>query len=159
MRINCIQVSDLSDQHLRAEWVEILMLPAYIKRSLNSKQGLILLDSSTYTLNTGHARFFYDKLEYVRLRYKDIELEMLDRGYRANPSLDLSSFDKRLFGNWEPNSEDAYKNLDRIITRISMKPSWYSLRGQRLTLAEWISFYESRYVGYKYQLKDSDIKY
>ena len=51
-RINIISVSELYDQHLIAEYREITMVPAALKRTLNSKKGL---DQSkipiNYTLN------------------------------------------------------------------------------------------------------------
>jgi deoxyribonuclease (pyrimidine dimer) len=116
----------LADQHLRAEWVEFLMLPAFMKRSLKSKAGFSTTDSIKYTLNTGHAKFFYNKLNYVLKRYKEIELEMLKRGYQANPTLDLSIFDKNLFNDWTPNEQDMLVNIERIKLRISKKPDWYT---------------------------------
>ena len=39
-RINIIPVSELADQHLIAEYREITMVPAALKRTLNSKIGL-----------------------------------------------------------------------------------------------------------------------
>ncbi len=39
-RINIIPVSELADQHLIAEYREITMVPAALKRTLRSKVGL-----------------------------------------------------------------------------------------------------------------------
>lgn len=153
MRINCIDVSILADQHLRAEWVEILMLPPYIKRSLQSKNGLILSEMTDYTLGTGHARFFYNKLSYVIKRYNEIEKEMIKRGYKANPALNLVetlktlelNSNKKLFNDWKPTKKDKSLNLDRIIKRIDLKPLWYSYYGKkRFSLQEWETFYISQ---------------
>lgn len=79
MRINCVPVEYLADQHLRAEWVEMLMLPAYLKRSYKSKNGLVFSSNTKYTLGVGHARFFYDKVLYCMDRYYDIMMEMQKR--------------------------------------------------------------------------------
>jgi deoxyribonuclease (pyrimidine dimer) len=156
MRINCIPVKYLADQHLRAEWLEILMLPPYLRRSIASKNGLILLEDSNYRLSTGHARFFYDKLLYVEKRYKEIEVEMIARGYNTNPNLDLSSFPKELFNDWIPSEEDMINNLHRILTRIYDKPKWYTWwKKQRV---DWKMFYAVTFNFYKYQLRDSDLK-
>jgi len=155
MRINCIPVEYLADQHLRAEWVEMLMLPAYLNRSIASKSGFRLYDKIEYTLNTGHARFFYDKLKYVDDRYKAIEIEMNNRGFKTNPTLNLSKFPKTLFNDWEPTREDKINNLNRILTRIQEKPQWYSFR--RKKIKDWIVFYEEL-LNFKYEFKDSDIK-
>ena len=39
-RIDIISVQQLFDQHLIAEYREILMIPSALKRTLNSKKGL-----------------------------------------------------------------------------------------------------------------------
>lgn len=173
MRINCIPVKYLADQHLRAEWVEMLMLPAYLKRSIASKDGLRLYEGSRYTLNTGHARFFYDKLAYVEKRYKEIEVEMKRRGYKVNPVLDLSAFPKELFNDWVPTQEDQHNNLNRILTRIYDKPRWYTYGGKTFPLDSdqprskkwdtasmnfWKNFYKEFFTGYDYIFKRDDIK-
>ena len=55
-RINIIPPRELYDQHLIAEYREMLMVPASLKRTLASKQGLQLNKiPKTFTLNTGHA--------------------------------------------------------------------------------------------------------
>lgn len=155
MRINCVPVEYLTDQHLIAEWTEMLMLPAYLKRSIASKDGLILYKDPAYTLNTNHARFFYDKLGYIQERYADLEREMLDRGFNAIPSLDLSEFPPTLFNNWTPTQADMENNMHRIITRILDKPKWYRIRGKRPD--DWVVFYETL-LKFKYVFRESDVK-
>lgn len=146
MRINCIKPEYLSDQHLRAEWLEILLLPPYIRRSLKSKKGFYLSDSKEYTLNAGHARFFYDKLEYVEKRYKAIGDEMIRRGYNINYQLDLSEFDRSLYNDWNPTATDVAINLSRILSRINMKPMWYTYEKNRVD--NWTTFYDYRLDNY-----------
>ena len=173
MRINCIPVKYLADQHLRAEWVEILMLPAYLKRSIASKEGLKLYEGSEYTLNSGHARFFYDKLAYVKDRYEKIGIEMNKRGYKTNPVLDLSMFPKELFNWWVPTEVDQKNNIDRILTRICEKPLWYTYYGKTFPLGAakkngidytgasficWKKNYSDWFPGYIYEFKISNIK-
>ena len=140
MRINCIPVKYLADQHLLAEWVETLMLVPYINRSINSKKGLLLYQGDErYILGTGHAKFFYNKLLYVKKRYSEIEVELIHRGYNTNPSLDFSSMPKELFNDWIPTREDQILNLNRIISRILLKPTWYTYRKTQL---DWEIFYK-----------------
>lgn len=158
MRINCIPVEYLADQHLRAEWVEILMLPAYIKRSLKSKMGIVLSESNEYPLNTGHARFFYDKLEYVIKRYKEIELEMNARGFNTIPVLKslIEDLPSELFKDWTPTEKDMTNNLHRILTRIDAKPKWYSYKGHKIK--DWHIFYSIIFKFYQYEFRESDVK-
>ena len=75
----------------------MLMLPAFMKRSLKSKGYIEIDDSVDYKLNKGHAKFFYNKLRYVEYRYEQLRKEMISRGFNANPSLDLSMFSEELF--------------------------------------------------------------
>ena len=82
-RINLIEPNELTDQHLIAEYREITMVPAALKRTLNSKIGLRKDKiSKKYTLNTGHVYFFYDKGLYLNKRYDEIIAEMKQRGFK-----------------------------------------------------------------------------
>ncbi len=149
MRINCIAVEDLSDQHLRAEWLEFLMIGPYIRRSMKSKEGIRLSDSTFYVLGTGHARFFYDKLTYVQKRYEQLGKEMNRRGFNTNPQLKLDDLPRDLFNDWVPTKTDNIINLNRIIARISLKPSWYKMHNNEIE--DWQSFYEKKYeFNYEY---------
>lgn len=152
MRINCICPGDLSDQHLRAEWLEFLMIGPYIRRSINSSKGLQLSESKNYVLGTGHARFFYNKLKFVENRYYDLGSEMKCRGFKINPKLEISDLPNKLFKEWTPTREDYIININRIIARIQEKPEWYKLRGE--SIENWVSFYERRY-NFKYEYDPS----
>lgn len=154
MRINCIAVEFLADQHLLAEWVEILMLPNYIRRAINSKSGLILSDSPDYILNKGHARFFYDKLNYVENRYSSIQKELIKRNYNTNPTLNLTEFQKELFNSWSPTEKDQKVNLERILSRINKKPKWYKLYNQ--PVEDWYEYYSK---STNFDLSDLQIQY
>ena len=127
-RINIIPVSELTDQHLIAEYREITMVPAALTRTLNSKSGFIKKKiPDRFTLNTGHVYFFYDKGLYLYNRYDNIVEEMILRGF--NPDLkrifpkDIFPFE--LFNDWTPNIEDQELVRDRIKEKIAMKPNWY----------------------------------
>lgn len=143
MRINCIPVRLLTDQHLRAEWVEMLMLPHYIERSRNSKKGIRLTESIKYILNTGHATFFYNKLEYIMRRYQEIQIEMTARGYKTNPQLSFKhlGLTKEYYNDWFPTRADELVNLDRIEERVARKPRWYTYCGKKIE--DWSRFYRN----------------
>ena len=72
-RINIINPLELYDQHLIAEYREILMIASSLKRTLASKSGY--KESKVpkrYTLNKGHVYFFYNKGLYLHKRYDSI---------------------------------------------------------------------------------------
>ena len=50
-RINVIPVDQLTDQHLVAEYREMLMVPASLKRSLGSKNGM---DTKTVSFSSNN---------------------------------------------------------------------------------------------------------
>ena len=70
-RINAgVDPADLKRAHLLAEWREITMVPASLRRSLRTKTKNEVLRSigPAFTLNRGHVTFFYDKMLYLRKR-------------------------------------------------------------------------------------------
>ena len=128
-RINIISVSELYDQHLIAEYREITMVPAALKRTLSSKKGL---DESkipiNYTLNKGHVYFFYNKGEYLFKRYQQIIDEMRKRGFKPDIKRKFPKdifINNNLYNDWEPSLEDFKIIKERIQSKINEKPNWY----------------------------------
>ena len=128
-RINIIDVSELHDQHLIAEYREITMVPASLNRTLSSKQGLLKEKiSKRFTLNSGHVYFFYDKGLYLDKRYKQIVTEMKLRGFSPNSRriFPIQIFkDNDLYNDWTPTIEGQKLIRQRIQERINSKPDWY----------------------------------
>tara|TARA_B110000116_G_scaffold140098_1_gene121449 strand:+ start:33 stop:506 length:474 start_codon:yes stop_codon:yes gene_type:complete len=128
-RINIVSVHQLFDQHLIAEYREILMVPAALKRTLNSKTGLDQSKiSKTYTLNSGHVYFFYDKGQYLCKRYKEIIDEMKRRGFKPNLSRKFPKdifLKNNLYNDWTPQPEELEIIKKRIKSKIKQKPHWY----------------------------------
>ena len=61
-RINVIDTSLLTDQHLRAELREITRIPNTI---VSGKAKLDGNYPKEYTLGTGHVKFFYPRLKWL----------------------------------------------------------------------------------------------
>ena len=109
-RINIISPTELTDQHLIAEYREIFMVAGSLRRTLVSKSGY--QESKVpkkYTLNQGHVYFFYNKGKYLHNRYNELILEMKNRGF--SPSNDRPfPFDvfmsNDLYNDWVPTIED-----------------------------------------------------
>ena len=78
-RINIVHPSELTDQHLIAEYREITMVPGSLKRTLVSKSGYQEKKvPKKFTLNSGHVYFFYNKGKYLDIRYEQLITEMID---------------------------------------------------------------------------------
>lgn len=131
VRVNLVDVSLLSDQHLIAEHNEIRMIVSGYRRSLSTQTVDVVLKKvkPEFSLNKGHALFFFDKLEYLRQRHIALREEGMKRGFTFNYSLDLVGFDKRLFNDYEPTVPALTIITDRIREKLDMKLSWYRYYG------------------------------
>ena len=130
-RINIVEPSELTDQHLIAEYREIFMIAGSLKRTLMSKTGY---DKSKvpkkYTLNKGHVYFFYNKGKYLNNRYQKIILELEKREFKLSKDRFFPKeifIDNNLYNDWEPSLDDYTIIRERIKNKISMKPEWYRL--------------------------------
>ena len=133
-RINLINVNELSDQHLIAEYREITMVPAALKRTLNSRNGLILKNiPKNFTLNKGHVTFFYNKGQYLYNRYRLLINEMKKRGFNPNADREFPVkifIENNLFNDWKPTIQDLSIIKKRIDSKIQQKPNWYRKYGE-----------------------------
>ena len=128
-RINIISPSELTDQHLIAEYREIFMVAGSLKRTLISKSGFVESKvPKNFTLNNGHVYFFYNKGKYLYKRYNLIIKEMKSRGFNPDQNRIFPKdifIMNNLFNDWEPNQSDIKIIRKRINEKIAMKPSWY----------------------------------
>lgn len=90
-RINVVPVSELSDEHLKGEYHEILRPIGLVRKAVDS--GLNKWNFSKkypyapddYTLGTGHVVFFYKRLVFIQRRHQQLFEEMIKRGYNPTP--------------------------------------------------------------------------
>ena len=72
-----------------------------------------------FKLGTGHIKFFYNKLLYLKNRYKKIYLECINRGY--NVTNYINSWDNlpsELMNDYIPSEEDRVIILHRINAKL-----------------------------------------
>ena len=128
-RINIIDTTQLTDQHLIAEYREIFMVAGSLRRTLVSKNGY--QESKVpkhYTLNSGHVYFFYNKGKYLHNRYNQLIDEMKRRGFKPDSSRVFPKeifVDNNLYNDWLPRVEDYNVIKQRIEEKIALKPDWY----------------------------------
>jgi len=120
VRVNLVDPKRLSDQHLVAEYDEILMLLAYIK-----KYPEIDNIPKEYCLGKGHMSFFKDKVLYLKKRHEIIKTEMKKRGFQTNKTVNLKSFAKKNKSDWKPDGKDLEIIIKRIISKLRLKPDYY----------------------------------
>ena len=120
VRINLINPKKLADQHLIAEYNEILMLLGYVKkypRLTNIPEG--------YALGKGHIRFFKNKLLYLKRRHEILKIEMKKRGFATNIVINLDRFSNELINDWQPKARDYEVIKKRLIEKFHLKPNYY----------------------------------
>lgn len=119
-RINLIDPSRLSRQHLIAEYREITRLPGNLKTSLNRKKPFSLTEiPASYTLGPGHVKFFYDKMAFLEKRFLAIVGEMIARGYKpsyTDPNV-FKDVPVAFYGDYTPTTKDIELNKQRILER------------------------------------------
>lgn len=127
VRVNLLNPRVLADQHLIAEYDEILMLLGYVKRYPNIKNGEI---AKNYLLGPGHIRFFKNKLLYLKKRHELLKKEMIARGFTPHITINLSEYPKELCNDWKPQEKDFNIIKERIISKIEKKPNYYRYYGE-----------------------------
>ncbi len=120
VRINLINPKYLTDQHLIAEYNEILMLIGHVK-----KHPKIHKQPKQYCLGTGHITFFKDKLVYIKQRHELIKKEMKKRNFKPTKTINLKQFRKELKNNYKPCTKNKTIIKQRLIQKINKKPKYY----------------------------------
>lgn len=126
VRINLVKPRALTDQHLIAEYNEILMLFGYFK-----KYPSVEIIPKKYCLGKGHMKFFKNKLLFLKKRHEAIKKEMRKRGFKAEKSIILKNFNPKCFNDWKPKQSDFDVIKKRLAEKISSKPSYYSYFGKK----------------------------
>jgi deoxyribonuclease (pyrimidine dimer) len=127
VRINLINPKYLADQHLIAEYDEILMLLGYVKKYPKIIPGTI---PERYCLGKGHIKFFKNKLLYIKKRHEYLKQEMRKRGFATNITIELSKYPKALHKNWKPDYSDAEIIKERITAKLLKKKDYYRYYGK-----------------------------
>lgn len=123
-RINCLPVEVLSDKHLMAEYKEITRPFGKMRKRIESGK-LDFVGPEKYTMGDGHETFFFNKLKYLHLRYCELGLCLVRRGFNIDTDKfnlivkdNYDTFSGTSFWNdWKPTPEDMYVNMARLAHR------------------------------------------
>ena len=137
VRVNLVDPKQLADQHLIAEYNEILMLFGYVRKY----PGTANIPDS-YRLGKGHITFFKDKLTYLQKRHEKLKEEMRRRGFSPQQTIDLEEFDVALRNDWSPTKKDVLLIKERIAHKIREKPGFYRYKGTPRTEEFFIALLE-----------------
>lgn len=122
-RINCVPPSELTNLHLLAEYRELPRVFTLVENRTGSGQlaaEVMRVVPETYRMGAGHVSFFYDKLQYLRVRHQALAEEMRSRGW--NPLMDCTDRAGELHldlqKDWVPTPEAQKANRQRIQERL-----------------------------------------
>lgn len=117
-RVNsAINPSSLCDQHLVAEYKEILRV------SRESHRTPLHIIPAKFKLGTGHVKFFADKGMFMHRRHNDLITEMHKRGFSTNYTYQLH---KDGYNKDYTSTVCEYEELvDRITLRMPQAPRYY----------------------------------
>lgn len=123
-RINIIPVKKISNKQLMAEYHESIRVFSYVLKSKKIPEDI----PSHYCLGKGHVKFFFNKIPYILKRYKEINKELTNRGYRLNNETFLKNLEKGKLAlarypeiqvsTWVPSLEEMTINQARIDERL-----------------------------------------
>lgn len=117
MRINVgIPVQNFSDEHLRAEELEISMMPGFYNRVWKGKSVI----PSQFTLGQGHISFFMNKKTWTLKRYQNLHNECLRRGFDGikDKSYRWDEWNPKEDIDYTPSIKDKQIVKERIISKI-----------------------------------------
>ena len=118
-RINLVPPQELCDQHLLAEHRELTRIPNAIARNAYSLAG----QPEDYKLGSGHVRFFFNKLLFLKNCHVELHRECLARGFNVQnrwPQHLPDSAD--LWQDYTPTATALALNRARIAERMPAKP-------------------------------------
>ncbi|QDP53519.1 MAG: putative endonuclease V [Prokaryotic dsDNA virus sp.] len=123
-RINCVPPSELTREHLIAEYRELPRVFGMVFGAVErgTTDPAIMDIPPTYRMGTGHMKFFTDKLGYLVKRQKALVAEMRNRGYDPRfpePEKLLVGIPEAFHGDWEPDEEALRISRARIAERLN----------------------------------------
>lgn len=140
-RINAnIKPKHLIDQHLIAEYREIIRIPNYVRNNINKSRNAILRAPKTFKLNSGHVLYFYDKIQFLHKRFLSLKEEMDHREIANNISDEMFlDFPIELYNDIDSNDLiDANKEVvHRILERISTMKKIPTIKGIEINMEEY----------------------
>jgi hypothetical protein len=123
-RINVgIDPRELPNKLLLAEHRELKRIP----NTISSGKAIIHNIPTSFTLNIGHVKFFYNKVKYLQRRYQALYEECLNRDFLVtNYSSAFDDVPNYLMNDYIPKERDR----ELLIERIESK-DFYLLKAER----------------------------
>ena len=116
-RINVgIPPVELVNQHLLAEHREIKRIPNCVAKGKYNMDGM----PERFKLGTGHVKFFYNKLLYLKKRYVRLYEECIERGFNVQNYIEAwNDIPAELMNDYNVRANDIRIIRERINERLS----------------------------------------
>ena len=116
-RINVgIPPAELVNQHLIAEHREIKRIPNCIAKGKYNMEGI----PDKFKLGTGHVKFFYNKLLYLKNRYIKLYEECIRRGFNVQNYINAwDNVPQELMNDYKVKAEDIRTIRKRINEKLN----------------------------------------
>mgnify|MGYP003122822287 CR=1 FL=1 len=116
-RINVgIPPAELVNQHLLAEHRELKRIPNCVAKGKYNMDGI----PEVFKLGTGHVKFFYNKLLYLKKRYVSLYEECVKRGFNVQNYIEAwNDVPEELMNDYKVKSNDAKIIRERINERLN----------------------------------------
>ena len=116
-RINVgIPPVELVNQHLLAEHREIKRIPNCVSKGKYNMEGM----PDKFKLGTGHVKFFYNKLLYLKNRYIKLYEECIKRGFNVQNYIKAwDNVPEELMNDWKVQWYDIRIIKERINERLT----------------------------------------
>ena len=116
-RINVgIPPIELVNAHLLAEHREIKRIPNCVAKGKYNMDGI----PERFKLGTGHVKFFYNKLLYLKKRYVRIYEECIKRGFNVQNYIEAwNNVPKELMNDYQVTTNDIKIIKERINEKLN----------------------------------------
>ncbi|BBC78184.1 endonuclease V N-glycosylase UV repair enzyme [Escherichia phage EcS1] len=134
-RINLTPVSELTDQHLMAEYRELPRVFGAVRKHIAAgKKVSDFKISDTFLLGTGHVTFFYNKLKFLHNRQFKLINECLKRGFKITDTTvkPITDIPVEWCNDYIPNQRALRLSQERLDEKITQKPLWYKHYGKAI---------------------------
>jgi deoxyribonuclease (pyrimidine dimer) len=139
-RINLVPPIILCDQHLVAEYREIVRIPTLFWNAYYSERTITVPDK--FTLGTGHVKFFYDKQKYIENRFADLVSEMEARSMMPAMQWRSEQVPTDYYLDYEPTNDDYVLICERLIEatyRMKVIPKYNGILLMREAVVDMIN--------------------
>jgi hypothetical protein len=116
-RINVgIPPNELVNQHLLAEHRELKRIPNCVAKGKYNMDGI----PERFKLGTGHVKFFYNKLLYLKKRYVSLYEECIKRGFNVQNYIEAwNDVPEELMNDYNVRANDIRIITERINERLN----------------------------------------